>query len=75
VKARDKLSQLSAVQFMELSTDVYDEMNRREDETTQSNDIMILFQQVFFLFKIVYRQSEIKLDKSLQPYSLTDLRI
>lgn len=31
-KARDKLLKLSVTQFMELSTDVYDELVRREDE-------------------------------------------
>ncbi|KAK3075127.1 component of the polarisome, partial [Teratosphaeriaceae sp. CCFEE 6253] len=31
-KARDKLLRLSVTQFMELSTDVYDELLRREDE-------------------------------------------
>ncbi|OTA36455.1 hypothetical protein BTJ68_03934 [Hortaea werneckii EXF-2000] len=31
-KARDKLLRLSVTQFMELSTDVYDELVRREDE-------------------------------------------
>jgi hypothetical protein len=31
-RARDKLIRLSAVQFQELSTDVYDELIRREDE-------------------------------------------
>ncbi|KAF2095424.1 hypothetical protein NA57DRAFT_59434 [Rhizodiscina lignyota] len=31
-KARDKLLRLSVVQFQELSTDVYDELLRREDE-------------------------------------------
>ncbi|TKA57903.1 hypothetical protein B0A49_12447 [Cryomyces minteri] len=34
-KARDKLLRLSAVQFQELSTDVYDELLRREDERQQ----------------------------------------
>ncbi|KAK0318677.1 component of the polarisome [Friedmanniomyces endolithicus] len=33
-KARDKLLRLSVTQFMELSTDVYDELLRREDERT-----------------------------------------
>lgn len=31
-RARDKLLRLSAIQFQELSTDVYDELLRREDE-------------------------------------------
>ena len=31
-RARDKLIRLSSVQFQELSTDVYDELVRREDE-------------------------------------------
>ncbi|KAL9083712.1 MAG: hypothetical protein Q9159_005612 [Coniocarpon cinnabarinum] len=31
-RARDKLLQLSVIQFQELSTDVYDELLRREDE-------------------------------------------
>jgi hypothetical protein len=31
-KARDKLTKLSASQFQELSTDVFDELSRREDE-------------------------------------------
>lgn len=34
-RARDKLLRLSVTQFMELSTDVYDELIRREDERTQ----------------------------------------
>lgn len=34
-RARDKLLRLSVTQFMELSTDVYDELNRREDERMQ----------------------------------------
>jgi hypothetical protein len=34
-RARDKLLRLSVTQFMELSTDVYDELNRREDERLQ----------------------------------------
>ena len=34
-KARDKLLRLSVTQFMELSTDVYDELIRREDERAQ----------------------------------------
>ncbi|KAF2859412.1 hypothetical protein K470DRAFT_258895 [Piedraia hortae CBS 480.64] len=34
-KARDKLLRLSATQFMELSTDVYDELIRREDMRTK----------------------------------------
>ena len=34
-KARDKLLRLSVTQFMELSTDVYDELVRREDERQQ----------------------------------------
>lgn len=33
-KARDKLLRLSVTQFMELSTDVYDELLRREDDRT-----------------------------------------
>lgn len=33
-RARDKLLRLSVTQFMELSTDVYDELLRREDERT-----------------------------------------
>lgn len=33
-KARDKLLRLSVTQFMELSTDVYDELIRREDQRT-----------------------------------------
>ncbi|KAF2773473.1 hypothetical protein EJ03DRAFT_323966 [Teratosphaeria nubilosa] len=34
-KARDKLLRLSVTQFMELSTDVYDELVRREDQRVQ----------------------------------------
>ncbi|CAK1357822.1 unnamed protein product [Cercospora beticola] len=34
-RARDKLLRLSVTQFMELSTDVYDELVRREDERLQ----------------------------------------
>ncbi|USW49016.1 Putative SHD domain, protein Spa2/Sph1 [Septoria linicola] len=34
-RARDKLLRLSVTQFMELSTDVYDELIRREDERLQ----------------------------------------
>ncbi|KAK4504561.1 hypothetical protein PRZ48_005477 [Zasmidium cellare] len=34
-RARDKLLRLSVTQFMELSTDVYDELIRREDERMQ----------------------------------------
>ncbi|KAH9845698.1 Protein SPA2 [Teratosphaeria destructans] len=34
-KARDKLLRLSVTQFMELSTDVYDELVRREDQRMQ----------------------------------------
>ncbi len=34
-RARDKLLRLSVTQFMELSTDVYDELNRREDHRMQ----------------------------------------
>lgn len=34
-RARDKLLRLSVTQFMELSTDVYDELMRREDERLQ----------------------------------------
>lgn len=34
-RARDKLLRLSSTQFMELSTDVYDELIRREDERLQ----------------------------------------
>lgn len=37
-RARDKLLRLSVTQFMELSTDVYDELIRREDERTQRVD-------------------------------------
>ncbi|KAM3424806.1 hypothetical protein BST61_g6787 [Cercospora zeina] len=37
-RARDKLLRLSVTQFMELSTDVYDELVRREDERLQSVD-------------------------------------
>lgn len=37
-KARDKLLRLSVTQFMELSTDVYDELMRREDERMQRVD-------------------------------------
>lgn len=34
-RARDKLLRLSSTQFMELSTDVFDELVRREDDRTQ----------------------------------------
>ena len=34
-RARDKLLRLSATQFLELSTDVYDELTRREDDRLQ----------------------------------------
>ncbi|QIW99514.1 hypothetical protein AMS68_005032 [Peltaster fructicola] len=34
-RARDKLLRLSVTQFMELSTDVYDELVRREDDRTR----------------------------------------
>lgn len=37
-RARDKLLRLSVTQFMELSTDVYDELIRREDERMQRVD-------------------------------------
>lgn len=36
-RARDKLLRLSAVQFQELSTDVYDELMRRQSSARQSN--------------------------------------
>lgn len=37
-RARDKLLRLSAIQFQELSTDVYDELLRREDERVAQED-------------------------------------
>jgi hypothetical protein len=37
-RARDKLLRLTAIQFEELSTDVYDELLRREDERRRAED-------------------------------------
>lgn len=40
-KARDKLLKLSAAQFRELSTDVYDELRRRIDELRSEPDFLL----------------------------------
>lgn len=40
-KARDKLLKLSAAQFKELSTDVYDELRRRIDELRSEPDFLL----------------------------------
>lgn len=40
-KARDKLLKLSATQFYELSTDVYDELERRIDESRDEPDFLL----------------------------------
>lgn len=41
VKAREKLLKLSPSQFFELSTDVYDELTRRIDESTNEPDFLL----------------------------------
>jgi len=40
-KAREKLLKLSATQFYELSTDVYDELERRIDESREEPDFLL----------------------------------
>ena len=66
-RAREKLLKLSSAQFKELSTDVYDELRRRIDESRTEPD--------YLLPKLLFIQREIKQDKNWHHYLKQDLKI